>query len=88
MFKFGRPNKLYDKNLVQDFVQNYFITGQTFVSGATYPSGMTMNYMISVDPAVPANNPDTIDRYSRKIVNPNYYGTFEHNGDIRWEDEL
>jgi len=78
MFKFGRPNKLYDENLVHDFV-----------TGATYMSGMTMNYIMSVDPAVieditPRQN--ILSRYGTKIVNPNHYGIISHS--IRWEDEL
>jgi hypothetical protein len=89
MFKFGRPNKIYDENLVHDF-----ITGSTFLSG------MTMNYVISSDPAMPFNpNIHIVQRqdanraehviltkYATKMVNPNYYGVISHG--IRWDDEL
>lgn len=79
MFKFGRGYKHYDSG--STFIP--FVTGQTFVSG------MTMNYMISVDPAVtdeftPRQN--VTSRYATKIVNPNYYGLISHT--IRWDDEL
>jgi len=83
MFKFGRPNKLYDENLVHDFVQQHFVTG------ATYASGMTMNFMISVDPAIPSDfavSENIASRYGTKIVNPNFYGTITER--IRWDDEL
>ena len=80
MFKFGRPYIDVD-SIIHDFVQNHFVTGQTFVSG------MTMNYMIAVDPAVPFNpQPGSVERYATKIVNPNFYGTITDR--IRWDDEL
>lgn len=90
MFKFGRPNKLYDENFVRNFVQNNFVTG------ATYLTGLTMNYIMSADPAVinefiPTLN--IVDRYSRKIQNNNLYGTISHDNEkivwnTRWDDEL
>jgi len=99
MFKFGRPNKLYDENLVHDFVQQHFEQREMI-----YATGMTMNYMISVDPAAPFHpNPGIVSKYAVKVVNPNFYGTLDHNVEIlptgrktywsdgsitRWEDEL
>lgn len=88
MFKFGRPNKLYDPNCVQNFLNNY--SGMTFVSGAT------MNYRISVDPAMPADfivrGNDDNNRYAIKDVygsQPGHRITYWSDGAItRWDDEL
>jgi len=83
MFKFGRPYVFLSDSIIHDFVERNFVTGQT------YASGMTMNYMISVDLAVPGEftpRVNVVDRYAYKFVNPNYYTMISHT--TRWEDEL
>lgn len=86
MFKFGKPYNVQEiYSWVETGNMNTGMSGRTM----TYDSGLTMNYMVSIDPAfredfTPRQN--IVSRYATKIANPNYYGIISHS--IRWEDEI